>query len=286
MPLNIKLIAIDLNEALLNKQSQISSPNIAAIKAAQKKGITIVFVTGKAYFDVHALLAKAGISAWVIAFNGAAIYDPAGTLLYAKPIEKRDVKELHGYFEEQALYHEGFSDRVIYAPRKGKDLLTIEMFKLKNRHPEKSLQKLMETAEKHCSQKTVDFTFNPGLLKKQSSFYKFRGFSFEKQKIEECIKRFELSREITILQPGRYVCEFIHADVSKGSALKYVSWQLNLSPKQILVFSGDDTDLSMVHYAGLSIAMETAKKKCKSSAAVTAFAANQNEVAQIIQSLI
>lgn len=42
----IKLIASDMDGTLLNKQMQISSENISAIKEAQAKGIEFLVATG------------------------------------------------------------------------------------------------------------------------------------------------------------------------------------------------------------------------------------------------
>ncbi len=52
----MKCIAIDLDGTLLNKESVISAENREAIKRAVDAGILVTICTGRATFDVKALL--------------------------------------------------------------------------------------------------------------------------------------------------------------------------------------------------------------------------------------
>ena len=44
---DIKLIALDLDGTLLNSEKKISDRNLAALKAAQDKGVKVVLTTGR-----------------------------------------------------------------------------------------------------------------------------------------------------------------------------------------------------------------------------------------------
>ena len=52
----MKLIAIDLDGTLLNSDSVISPENRAALQRADEAGILVAICTGRATFDVKALL--------------------------------------------------------------------------------------------------------------------------------------------------------------------------------------------------------------------------------------
>ena len=43
----IKVIALDLDGTLLNSEKKISPRNLAAIRAAQEKGVKVVLTTGR-----------------------------------------------------------------------------------------------------------------------------------------------------------------------------------------------------------------------------------------------
>ena len=69
----MKLIAIDLDGTLLNKESVISAENRAAIKRAVDAGILVTICTGRATFDVKALLEDVDIP--IIAAKGGTVHD-------------------------------------------------------------------------------------------------------------------------------------------------------------------------------------------------------------------
>jgi len=77
-----KLIALDLDGTLLNRNSEISGENIRAIRDAQQHGMEVVIATGRAHFDVREIFKDTGIRTWVIAANGATIHDPEGKLFF------------------------------------------------------------------------------------------------------------------------------------------------------------------------------------------------------------
>ena len=70
----IKLIASDMDGTLLNKQMQISSENIAAIKEAQAKGVEFLVATGRAPSESQGILAKARLHTGFINLNGATVF--------------------------------------------------------------------------------------------------------------------------------------------------------------------------------------------------------------------
>ncbi|MGN7398165.1 HAD family hydrolase [Peribacillus frigoritolerans] len=121
----------------------ISQKNIrTTIKNAQEQGTEIAIATGRAHFNVQFLLKEAGISAWILGANGATVQDKGGNLLRETSINKNQAKEILECFEEHDFYYEIFSDQVIYTPENGRDLLTIEMFRMKNENRETNLNDL------------------------------------------------------------------------------------------------------------------------------------------------
>lgn len=78
--LDVKLIAFDLDDTLLNKDTKITPRTLAAIQKAAEKGIYIVLCSGRAENGilpyVRALnIAGSQAGRYLIAFNGASAYD-------------------------------------------------------------------------------------------------------------------------------------------------------------------------------------------------------------------
>ena len=71
---DIKLIALDLDGTLLTSDKKISERNLAALKAAQAKGVKVVLTTGRPLkamdFFLHELGTDGREDEYTITFNG------------------------------------------------------------------------------------------------------------------------------------------------------------------------------------------------------------------------
>ncbi len=102
----IKLIASDMDGTLLNKQMQISSENIAAIKEAQAKGVEFLVATGRAPSESQGILAKAGLHTGFINLNGAMVFNTAGKLIVNEPIPKDQSIKINKLLKDSGFYFE------------------------------------------------------------------------------------------------------------------------------------------------------------------------------------
>ena len=69
-----KLIAIDMDETLLNDDAEITPKNVSVLKKAIKDGVKVVLNTGRSYLSVQENLKTLGIyqtkDQYVVSFNG------------------------------------------------------------------------------------------------------------------------------------------------------------------------------------------------------------------------
>src|SRR5699024_9013743 len=74
-----KLVAIDMDETLLNDDAEISPKNVSALKKAIKDGVKVVLNTGRSYLSVQENLKTLGIyqinDQYVIGFDDGSIVD-------------------------------------------------------------------------------------------------------------------------------------------------------------------------------------------------------------------
>lgn len=82
------MIATDLDGTLLRSDGTISPRTLAALKAAEGAGITVVFVTGRPVRWMEDLFAHVGTHGIAILSNGALIWDVAGD----RPIAERPIE--------------------------------------------------------------------------------------------------------------------------------------------------------------------------------------------------
>ena len=74
-PFPIHLIASDVDGTLLNSHGTIPEENIAAIRAAQEKGIIFAIASGRFPENVYVRIQPYGLSCPIIGVNGCHITD-------------------------------------------------------------------------------------------------------------------------------------------------------------------------------------------------------------------
>lgn len=71
--MEIKLIASDMDDTLLNKDCQISPRNEAAIRKALDAGKIFLIATGRMYVSVRPYAQKLGLDVPLVTYNGALV---------------------------------------------------------------------------------------------------------------------------------------------------------------------------------------------------------------------
>ena len=96
---DIKLIALDLDGTLLTSDKKISERNLAALKAAQTKGVKIVLTTGRPLkamdFFLHELGTDGREDEYTITFNGGLVQRNTGEILDKTVFSYDDVARIY-----------------------------------------------------------------------------------------------------------------------------------------------------------------------------------------------
>ena len=98
--MTIKLIAIDIDDTLLDSKGQLLPSTIAAVKEARDQGIKVVLCTGRPlagaqhYLDA---LDLAGDDQYVITYNGAVIESIAGRIVAKHLVDNAHYRQLTAF---------------------------------------------------------------------------------------------------------------------------------------------------------------------------------------------
>ncbi|OMP68349.1 Cof-type HAD-IIB family hydrolase [Domibacillus epiphyticus] len=283
----MKLIAIDMDGTLLNSRNEISRENIEAVKRAQSKGIEVVIATGRAYFDAFQHMKEAGLSTWIIGANGSTIHDKDGTRLQSISVRKGDAEEILKYFTENGFYYEVFSEHKLYSPQNGRELLNIELDRVKTANPDADLVEMNEAAERQFSQEPFEFvTSYKEILEETDKYYNLLAFSFDDKKLKEAWDRYADRDDLTLTASASHVFDIMHRDVSKGNAVMKLAEKFGVGRKDIMAIGDNFNDVSMFNIAGVSVAMENAPDGVKEQAKFVTLKNNEHGVAHIIAKMI
>jgi Cof subfamily protein (haloacid dehalogenase superfamily) len=92
-------------------------------------------------------------------------------------------------------------------------------------------------------------------------------------------------RDLYVTQTAANLLEFLHPDVSKGSALRHVAALLDVAREEIIAFGDSHNDLTMFAYAGLAVAMRNATPEVRAGADLVTESNEEDGVAAALEQL-
>lgn len=260
--LPIKLIAVDIDDTLLNPDNVISRRNAEVIRQAQEQGITVTIATGRMYCSARPFAQQLGIDVPLITYNGALIKNSlSGDVLHFQPIKPDIAAAVLELFQRQGWYIQTYIDDVLYVKevsskaRQYEALAKVEAIALGDevyaRH--KGLLKMLAIAERE--QLAV---------------------------IQEAVRQ-EIGNELNIANSKVNYIELTHPLANKGIALDFLAKKLGIRQEQVMAIGDSTNDLDMLRYAGCSVAMGNAQDKVKKAARYVTLSNREDGVASAIE---
>lgn len=283
----IKLIAIDLDGTLLNNNNEISIENAEAIKKAQNEGTEVTIATGRSYFDALSICKKAGIITHIISCNGSSIHLDTGEHLSSVTMDRNEVYTIVNWLEKNNFYYEVSTNKAIYNPVHGREILQLELSNLKKQNPELNTISLIKAAEKQFSQTGFVFVNNhTNILLTTDEVYNILAFSYDDYKLKKGLEYFNSNDNLTVFSSAEHNFEMVPIASSKGNALGYLSKVLNISLSETMAIGDNYNDISMLKKANYSVAMGNADDAIKDICKIVTHSNYDNGVAHVINQFI
>lgn len=259
-----KLLALDLDDTLLDKRHHISQANKEMIRRAIDEGVQVVITTGRMYASALPYYQELDLTTPMINYNGALVVNNKGEFIYHSSLDTSLAREILSVLHPYHCHINLYIDDTLYANRRGDELLTYETIAgIKGQLVEDPYSVLGTPT------KMVIISFQEELLKTLT------------EKLNQ-----SFGEEISLTRTRRAFLEIMPGGVSKGETLKRMTEELDLHPSQVVAVGDGSNDLSMVEYAGLGVAMENGDERLKEVAHLIAPPHDQDGVAQIIRRYI
>ena len=115
---DIRLIAFDLDETLLNAEKILTARNRTALERAADKGILIVPTTGRLLKGIPAEIRDFPFLRYAVTINGAAVFDvTTGENLYSAEIPLDDAIEIMSYLDQFPIIYDCYQDNTGWMTR-------------------------------------------------------------------------------------------------------------------------------------------------------------------------
>lgn len=245
--MGIKLVAIDIDDTLLNPEGQLADETINAIKKTIQKGVKVVLCTGRPLAGVTSFLNQLGISGddqYVITYNGAIIETVSGHRLAQHTLDFDDYLAADKLSYELNVHYNILDDESrIYTSNRDVGRITVIQAAENDeglfvRNPEEMPQDL--TVSK------IMFVDEPEVLDAQ--IHQIKATFDDHYYVVRSLPEF---------------LEVLNKKANKGNALTDLLTELGLKKEEVMAMGDQHNDLTMFAVAGTTVAMGNAIPELK-----------------------
>lgn len=234
-----KLIALDLDDTLLNSNREISDENVKALQACAEKGIYIVLCSGRAEDAILPFVKRLNLGdidqgRYLIAINGCSIFDlKTNQQIFCKKVESDILIRTNQIAESVGLKSEVYTPDTIYYEKETKwTKLDVDLCGLKGKE--------VENYEEFLKQ-----GFTKMLVP---------GEPEELQKLQTTL-RAEFGNRAVIFTSKPYFLEILPPDCGKGEAITWLAKHICISVEETMGFGDSMNDESLIIHAGAGVCM-------------------------------
>lgn len=267
--MNYKLLALDLDGTLTNAKKEVSDVNKDAIKKAIASGVQVILASGRPVIGIQKIadvLELDKLGGYILAYNGGHIIEcKSGQTVIQQtiPVEYyHDICECGRMFGVNTLTYDenGVLAESDTAPYVQKEAYNNSI----------SITKI-DKLEEALKEPVVKFMI-VGEPEKLNKAYEYMKTLFE--------------GKLSVFFSEPYFLEVTPLGIEKATSLEKLLGRLNISDSQLMACGDGLNDISMLKYAGFSVAMENAYEETKRYADYISASNEENGVAQAIQKFI
>ncbi|AGB41735.1 HAD-superfamily hydrolase, subfamily IIB [Halobacteroides halobius DSM 5150] len=262
--MSYKLVAVDMDDTLLDENQQISKKNREVISSLLDQKINIVLASGRPYASLATYADNLGVVLPLITANGSLIKCSLTDKIYHKlNLNLKYAQEILTYAQEYdyeiSVYYE---DKIIT-----------------NYSARAKLHRELKEVNNIVLDKNLELESDPIklLLHHQEDEILEQGFKDLEDKYEE---------QLYITSAGVESIEVMTQGANKGNALTYIMNKLNIKPEEVIAIGNGDNDLPMFEVAGLAVAMGNSLEQVKQQADFVTKSNQQDGVAYALEKFI
>lgn len=260
-----KMLVLDLDGTLTNKDKIITPKTKEAIMKAQENGVIIVLASGRPTYGIMPLaneLKLADYGGYILAYNG-------GNIIRVRDMEVVFKKEI-----DKSLYKEIFELKNKY----NVDILSYEGEDIITNNIENEFAIIEQKINKMPIRQVEDF----------ENYIKWNVPKFIMLEEGEYLAGVEgkvkaaLGKRLEVYRSEAFFLEILPRGIDKAESLGRLLEMLDMDKSQVIACGDGYNDLTMIEYAGLGVAMENAVLPVRNSADYITLSNNDDGIAKVV----
>lgn len=260
-----KMIAIDIDDTLLNDDLQVTQTTMQALKKAADEGVFITLATGRMFASAKQVANQIDLNVPLITYQGSLIKNLKDeTVIYERFVPEDVVAYLFDFCVEHQLHIQTYYEDRLYVLEDNEKIKNYVKQSNVPYHVETDVEKL-----KHTPAIKIVIIDDPDKLDQLALKFKPK-----------------FGNKVHITKSKPYYLEFLHPEGNKGSALRFLAETFQCPQDQTIAVGDSWNDREMIEYAGLGVAMGNAVQELKDIANYITLTNNENGVAHVIEKFI
>lgn len=248
-----RLIALDMDGTVLNDAKQIDEATRNAIHQALRKGIEVVFCTGRSLSEMQETLQEFPDMHYLCGESGAFVYAISEKkILHQDRIGLETAKKLQVASIRKDIMPCVFSDGICYANEK-------QIFQM-DRY---QLGQYQAAYEKICERTGDVMKWMTEEDRPMEKINLYHTGTEEREETRRYLEEQGLNVELELVDSETSSLECSPKGVSKASGLKYLCEKLGIRMEETAMVGDADNDIAALKAAGLAIAMGNANERVK-----------------------
>lgn len=261
----IRLVAVDLDDTLLDRSLKISPRAKRAIQTAVELGVTVTIATGRMYCSAAPYAKELNLDVPLITYNGALIKSGvSGETLFHCPVDTASTSGILDACRKNNWHVQLYRDDELYVRARDEKTLAYERI-----------------AGITAVELGASFYTSVG----ESTKILIMADPKEILQIRDYMSAtFGDKVSLSISKP--HFLEIVRKGVNKGKALDNLAGRLGISTDEVMAIGDSGNDLDMLTYAGWSVAMGNASETVKKAANAVTSANDADGVAEAIEQYV
>lgn len=288
-----KLIAIDLDGTMLNTYGEVTDKTKNDLKKIIDNGTEVIIASGRTIDSIMGIANEIGIENYIIAGNGAVIYDiKENKNIYEKYIPRKKLMEIMNICEENNIFYTVYTNKTILTKKLKYNVLYYFKENLKKEESKKTSLTIVEDMYDYINFMPENENILKIMICDEDEMV-FNSIMRKLKMIEETevLDVSHMSRKVIKQGSEEIDIEYFYTEVSMGNvdkwyAIEYLIEKLNIRKEEIITIGDNMNDKIMIENAGMGIAMKGCNPKVSEVADyITEYTNNEDGVAKALENL-
>jgi Cof subfamily protein (haloacid dehalogenase superfamily) len=260
-----KLIAIDIDDTLINDEKQITPGTRAAIEEAIAHGVVVTIATGRMYASAKQLAKQLELNVPIVSYQGSLVKNGVdGSVLYERSVPVDVAQELYQLSRDRGYHIQAYINDELFAAEENDRLIA------------------------YCKLSNIPYKIEPDFEKLATVPSTKLLMIDEPEKLDRLIEELTpiYGDRVHITKSKPNFLEFVHKEGTKGDALRFLAERFGCTMAETIAIGDSWNDAEMIEAAGLGVAMGNAVPSLKAIADYITASNNDDGVKQVIDKFV